>query len=58
MCLLKTGACLIHKHFNVLPFSGNEYMLDKIHVACSIEVVTKTGFTVSCELHELILNRR
>ena len=29
---------LIQEHFNVLPFSGNEYKLAKIHVACSIPV--------------------
>ena len=29
-----------------LPFSGNEYMLAYVQVACLTEVATKTGFTV------------
>ena len=27
MCLLKTGACLIHVFFNVFAFAGTEYMV-------------------------------
>ena len=45
LCLFKAGACFIQVHFNVDAFLGNEYMLAQ-QVASSIEVATKTGFTV------------
>ena len=47
MCLLKTGACLIQVHFNVSAFFGKRLHACLTHIACLIEMATKTGFIVS-----------
>ena len=46
MCLLKTDACLLQVHFNVFACLGNWIYGCLIKVACFIEVVSKTGFTL------------
>ena len=46
ICLLKTGACLLQVHFNVLACFGIRIHASLIQVACLIEVATKTGLTV------------
>ena len=40
VCLLKTGACLIHVHFNVFACFTNLIRVCLIHVPCLIAVAT------------------
>ena len=54
MCLLKSGACLIQVSFNAIAFFRNRMQACLKQVACLIDVVTMTGFTVFGNRKQLV----